>query len=95
MAVMTLSNHVLKATAQGDTFGEWVCLERIVWRGATNATHLIEVNDSGGKAILEPRRAGSTTADITFEMHGKWANGLDLVDLDSGDQVDFYLRQVA
>ena len=93
MAAMTLSNHVLVGTVQDDTWGEWVSIERIVWRGATVATHLLEINDQNGKSVLEPIRAGSTTSDREIPMYGKRANGLNVVDLDSG-AVDIYLRQV-
>lgn len=93
MAAMTLSNHVLSATGQGDTHDEKVCIEMIIWRGATDAAHLMEVNDQNGKSVLEPVRAGSITQDREIRMYGKWANGLNLVDCDSLTQVDFYLRE--
>ncbi len=92
MAIMTLSNHVLKATGQGDTWAGWVCIDHIVWRGATTATHLLEINTTAGKSVLEPIRAGSTTQDREIKMYGKWALGLNIVDMDSGTQVDIYLR---
>ena len=97
MPAMTLSNHVLTATAVGDTWADWVCIERILWRGATLTTHLLEVNDKNGKSVLEPTRAGSITADREIEMNAKWANGLEVIALgDAQDthQLDFYLRQV-
>ncbi len=97
MPVMTLSNHVLTATAVGDTWADWVCIERIVWRGATLAADLLEVNDKNGKSVLEPVRAGIATVEREIEMNSKWANGLEIIALgDAQDthQLDFYLRQV-
>ena len=79
-------------TVEGDAYAGWICIDQIVWRGATNATHLLEINDTEGKSVLEPIRAGSTTEDRTIKMHGKWALGLNLVDFDSGTQVDIYIR---
>jgi len=93
MAEMTLSNHVFVGAVQDDTFPEWVSIERIVWVGATNAAHLLEINDTGGKSVLEPIRAGSATVDREIPMYGKRAKGLNIVDLDSG-VIDIYLRQI-
>lgn len=96
MAAMTLSNHVLTATAVGDTWADWVCIERIIWRGATSTTDLLEVNDKNGKSVLEPVRAGLITVEREVEMNSKWANGLEVIALgDAQDthQLNFYLRQ--
>lgn len=94
MATMTLSNHVAIATSQGDTLEGWMCIERIIWRGATDATHLMKVqNYAGTKSVLEEVRAGSTTEDREIPMHGHWTNGLKLTTCESLTEVQFILRQ--
>ena len=88
----TISNHVISMTAQDDDYAGWVCIDHIIWVGATNAAHTLEVNDAGGKSVLEPVRAGSATEDREIKMHGKWALGLHLEQVTSLTRVDFYLR---
>lgn len=89
----TLSNHVISMTANADAWDGWVCIDQIIWRGANAAADVLEINDTAGKSVLEPTRAGSTTEDRTIKMHGKWALGLKLILATAFDQVDIYLKQ--
>jgi len=93
----TLSNYVITMTALKDDFLEWVCVERIVWRSSSkNGNDLLEVHDGHGKSFLEPIRLGVGGRDREIDMHGKWADGLEVVEMgDAQDthQLDFYLRQ--
>lgn len=93
MAVMTLSNHVLTSSAQGDTFGDWVCIDEIEFE-PTAGGDILEINDSAGKAVLEPYIAPDANVQ-RIRMHGKWAKGLNIVDMDGiSSNVKIYLRQV-
>lgn len=96
MAVMTLSNHVLTVTAQGDTYPDWVCIDQIIWTNIWWAGDALEIKDSNGKSVLERTIApgvGAVMEDKEIEMNEKWARGLDVTVLSKFGVVNIYLKQ--